>query len=251
VHAAAAVVGERCAYEDRVGLVQILARSVGASAWAVLHDVPDFFTDGPDLSDASCSYYSFASGSCGSCEVPLRCGADGECHEPRQADTSLELVLASESEEQLIPYDPSSGAVSGSIALSDPSFSVELRGFGQRVTHVAASVPGELTDLNGTMSGTYDEPTAIDVSWSPEAAGTHVFTHVPMNHHVPTGAFTECAVDATVGAMHIDDSMLVPLSVSTGLEFQTVDHTRFAAAETPLGCIEFRWTRLHYSPLRG
>jgi len=36
--------------------------------------------------------------------------------------------------------------------------------------------------------------------------------------------------------------MLLPLAVSTGLEFQGIEHVRFAVAETPLGCVEFRFT---------
>jgi hypothetical protein len=39
--------------------------------------------------------------------------------------------------------------------------------------------------------------------------------------------------------------MLLPLAVDTGLEWQGMEHARFAAAETPSGCVEIRYSRLH------
>ena len=57
--------------------------------------------------------------------------------------------------------------------------------------------------------------------------------------------FTECAVNASSGSLHVDEAMLTPLAVVTGLEFSAVYHTRFAAAQTPLGCVELRYSVLH------
>ena len=53
--------------------------------------------------------------------------------------------------------------------------------------------------------------------------------------------FTMCVVAAAECSFEVGQAMLQPLAVSTGLEFQPVDHVRFAAAETELGCVEFRF----------
>jgi hypothetical protein len=37
--------------------------------------------------------------------------------------------------------------------------------------------------------------------------------------------------------------MIDPLAVSTGLEFQGVEHMFVAAAQTPQGCVDFRFGR--------
>ena len=50
----------------------------------------------------------------------------------------------------------------------------------------------------------------------------------------------------TFDLMHVDGDMLTPLAVVTGLEFQGLEHQRVAAAETPLGCVEFRFTTKQY-----
>ena len=62
--------------------------------------------------------------------------------------------------------------------------------------------------------------------------------------------FTECAVPASSGALHIDGAMLQPLAAVTGLEFQGVEHVRFAAASTPAGCVELRYETQQYTSLQ-
>jgi hypothetical protein len=42
----------------------------------------------------------------------------------------------------------------------------------------------------------------------------------------------------------------VPLAVATGLEFQALQHVRFAAVDTPTGCVEVRMTRTQYVNLQ-
>ena len=104
-------------------------------------------------------------------------------------------------------------------------------------------VPGALTDMTATLGGSYDVPESIDLSWTPDGGDSHVFTHIPINHHAGGATFTECQAEMSAGSIHVDAPMLKPLAVATGLEFQTVDHVRFAAAETGRGCIEFRFVQ--------
>src|SRR5690606_34808511 len=113
--------------------------------------------------------------------------------------------------------DENPGLVDGEITLPGSSFSLEL--FAPEVSVRAASmtVPDALAGGSGDLHGDYMAPTGIDLTWTPPPAGVTVFTHVPMNHHVSTPAFTQCVVDGSAGALHIDGEMLSPLAVSTGL----------------------------------
>jgi hypothetical protein len=88
------------------------------------------------------------------------------------------------------------------------------------------------------VSGESNEPTALDLTWTPPADAGRVFTHIPINHHAAGPTYTEREVDASAGALHVDGAMLAPLAVVTGLEFQGVEHRRYAAANTPAGCVE-------------
>lgn len=110
------------------------------------------------------------------------------------------------------------------------------------------TVPDALTNAQGDLHGTYDAPTAIDLWWDTQPAGVDAFTHIPINHHVGTPTFTECSVDGAADGMRVPGDMLAPLAVSTGLELQTLDAARFAAATTEHGCIEVRFSvRQHLS----
>ena len=108
-------------------------------------------------------------------------------------------------------------------------------------------MPPALEGLNAVLSGTYDMPTAVDVNWNAADADTFVVTRIPINHHVGTSTFTECTAGGATGNLHVNQPMLVPLSVATGLEFQGIQHGRYAAAETPEGCVELRFFRHEYT----
>jgi len=45
--------------------------------------------------------------------------------------------------------------------------------------------------------------------------------------------------------------VLEPLAVVTGLEFQSFEHVRFAAAETSRGCVELRFSNRQSVGLDG
>jgi hypothetical protein len=99
------------------------------------------------------------------------------------------------------------------------------------------------------LHGTYDAPEAVHIEWDPVAGESAVYTNIPINHHVADGSFTECVVAASAGTMHVGQSMLVPLAVSTGLEFQGLMHVKYAALELPAGCLEFRYGVRYYLSL--
>ncbi|MBI4816072.1 MAG: hypothetical protein HY791_07440 [Deltaproteobacteria bacterium] len=239
-----AVVDVRCEPSRRLGVVEI-SDSFGARYLnAAVTDAPDPMLGPPALSTEDCRFHDAVE--CG-CTQTGYCDYLGECARAPAPVSGLVVRVIGGASEQRFEAD-SNGLASGQIMLPDQALSLELTGPDLLVTTSALEVPRELADVSGTLRGTYDAPVSVDVRWTP-VAGARVTTLIRINHHVPRATFTECVVDSTDGLLHIDEPMLTPLAVATGLEFQGIWHTRFAAAELPNGCLELRFTRQHYVSL--
>lgn len=244
-----AVAGARCAPEERAGLVELMDNGNGALwANATLDDRPPPWLGPPLLTDSSCVFHDVRPGSSCACGPDQVCAFDGSCTGPPRPAEDLQLVLRAGQDEQVFSA-PSPGAAGGAVTLPGRTFAVELHGLGLVVRVADTTVPEMLSGLSGALSGTYDAPVAVDITWDAPVGASQVFTHIPINHHVARATFTECVVDATSRALHVDRPMLEPLAVATGLEFQGVLHVRFAAATTSLGCVEVRAFTPHYLSL--
>lgn len=235
------VPGARCAPDDRLGLVEIASWSEGSyDVSASVFDAPPPWLGPPARSDASCAFFDGAAGcACGESEV---CAFGGGCARRPSPVRDLRLAVRAGDDEEVFEEDEIPGVVHGALTLSGPTFSLELSGEGVVVRAPEMTVPEPLVDAAGTLHGGFETPTGLDLSWTPPAAGVDVFTHIPINHHVPTPTFTECLVDGAAGALSVPGEMLTPLAVSTGLEFQRVEPARFAAVTTDWGCIEVRFS---------
>lgn len=238
-----AVLGTRCALSERVGLIEVTDQG-GASPYVsgAIYDRPDPQIGAPEIEGEDCDFHQAPSGlPCNACSGGKVCSAQETCADPQQPilDPVLKVTKAGAAS-QTIETDETSGSIYGEAELAAP-FGLELTFGAQTVLVAETSLPSGLTNPAGTLSGSYDAPEAIDISWSGATEGS-VFTHVPNNHHVGGQTFTECAVDASSSELHIDGELLVPLSGVTGLEFQGIKHVVFAAAETAAGCVEIRYS---------
>lgn len=244
-----AVPAARCAPSERVGLVEVTS---GKVARAYMFDKTDPWIAEPVESDSSCAFYSFTVPECEGCADDEICGADDRCTAIPLRALDGRLVVRAGGDEQVFEAEPATGELGGDITLPGDSFAVEVVAFGQKVTlESETSVPDLLSDFSASLVGTYDAPEGIDAAWDPAPDGSHLFTRIPVNHHAAGPTFTECAVDASLGEIHIDQPMLEPLAVATGLEFQSFEHIRFAAGETSRGCVEFRFTESQQFGLEG
>lgn len=244
-----AVPGARCAPAERVGLIDITSWGGDSyEASAELFDAPRPWFGPATVSDAFCALYEGAA-SC-ACGIDQACAFGGGCAPAPSPVAGLQLRLRAGEEEQLIEEEGQPGSVYASVTLPGSTFAVELSAGDLRVSLDATTVPGSLVGGAGQLQGDYSAPEQLDLTWTPTAADVDVFTHVPMNHHVAVPSFTECRVDGTLGALTVPGAMLAPLSISTGLEFQTLDTARFAAATTELGCVEIRFTRKQFVPIQ-
>ncbi len=237
--------GARCVPASRIGLVQIYgypAPTTTVEASASINDRVDPWMPGPKLTDASCSFFQEADPAfCDPCPSGQLCAPDATCQALPVPVGDLVLTLSAGGASQAFEADGSSSGAWGTVTLPGRAFAVELAWSGLTVTLLETAVPEALADATMTLAGAYDAPTALDLTWTPPAAGGSVFTHIPINHHAAGPTFTECTVDASAGALHVDGAMLAPLAVITGLEFQGIEHVRFAAADTPHGCVELRF----------
>ncbi|MBM4370332.1 MAG: hypothetical protein FJ098_01675, partial [Deltaproteobacteria bacterium] len=236
----AAVPGARCSVADRVGLVSVYSQNAAFYASASIDDRPSIEQNEPELSDEACTYMvQLPPGFCEVCPEGTRCDHEGVC---QAVPKPFSPVLTLRAQDQSQSFEGTQGSAWGEITLPGDRFAVEVTWEGVTVTLEETGVPGPLDGVTMTLDGTYDQPTGLDIAWTPSDSGALVYTNIPMNHHAMSWmTYTECAVDEAAGALHVDGAMLVPLSVVTGLEFQGVSHVRFAAAQTPAGCVEFRF----------
>lgn len=244
-----AVLDTRCRYFERVGLVTVINwggpdRYLDLS----LYDAPPPWLGPPTSADAACEFHRASQGpcSCGSAQV---CSYQNTCVAPPVAAPAVTLTLTGNGGTQTLNGD-GAGTLSGVVTVPDDALGLRLVAGSLEITVPPMSIPPALINPSGTLSGDYETPTAIDLSWTAPASPGHVYSHTNINHHVAEPTFTTCVVPASAQSLHIDGAMLQPLSVVTGLEFQAIEHIRFASVETPAGCVEFRFSRPEFVNLQ-
>jgi len=245
-----AIPGARCEPSERFARVQVYGSpwSPALDAQVEVNDRPDAWTPkAPALADASCSYYEQAPPAfCGTCPTGTLCAPDATCQAKPAPLAGVVLTLTAGDQTQVLETTGEPGGAWATVTLPGRTFAVELTWAGNTLTLGETSVPEPVAGLTMQLQGAYDKPTALDLAWTPPGDPASVFTHIPINHHAAGPTYTECAVDASVGALHVDGAMLEPLAVITGLEFQGIEHARFAAVETPQGCVEVRFLVQQY-----
>ncbi len=238
-----AVAGQRCTQGNRIGTVQVMRSAWGPSidVSATINDRPEILGNQAEMGNNSCTFYKqSAVGFCEpACVGGTTCDGAGMCVPYPVQATDVVLTLTGGQQSQT--FEPQSGGTWGTLTLTGDAFSADVKWGDYTVTLAQTLVPGLLENLVGTLEGAYDKPTGISVTWTPISNAGLVFTHIPINHHASGPTYTECAVDASEGVLHVPQEMLEPLAVITGLEFQGLEHVLFAAATTPQGCIEFKF----------
>lgn len=247
-----AVPGTYCQLRERIGLVQLATYeevTTGLNLSARIYDRPDPWYGAPERTSSACNFHRFApSGPCPQCAVDEVCGLDGACVKEPRTHKEAELELRAGNDTQTFVAEPNTGQIYGRVTLGG-RFSAVLRLGTHTITLEPMPLPTGLTNLVGTLDGTHALPDAVDLSWNGPDDGW-VYTLIPINHHAGGPTFTECRLPASAHALHVDGQMLRPLAVSTGLEFQGLEHVRTAAAHTPLGCVELRYSYRHTSDLK-
>lgn len=243
-----AVLDTRCEYFERRGLVTV-ANYGGPNRYVSveLYDRPFPWLGPPAISDASCQHHRAFSGAC-NCSGQEVCDHDGLCATAPVPEAAVELSVSDGNTNQTFTGD-GAGSTGGEITLSGAALGLVLDAGPLAIQVPSASIPGTLINPSGVLTGSYEAPGAVDLAWQAPIDAAFVYSHTNINHHAPEATFTTCVVPASAESLHIDGAMLMPLAVITGLEFQAIEHVRFASASTAEGCVEFRFSRSEYVSL--
>lgn len=245
-----AVIGELCPIEATIGVVDLVSDPL--SVQVSLYDRVDPWIAEAELTNPTCEYHHYEPGVC-ACEPGMVCSLQSECIPERRTVKDATLEVRADSEQREYAADSSLGGIYSPLDIGEASssFAMTLRWGDTQITLDAMPVAsGELDDVAvDTESTQYNMPGALDATWRPSRDGAFVRSRIPINHHAGGPTFTECRAPTSAGSFHADANMINPLAVQTGLEFQGMDHVFIAAAQTPQGCVEFRFgTRLGVFP---
>jgi hypothetical protein len=239
-----AKVGELCPVEETIGVVE-LWNGTPLSVQVFLYDRLDPWVTEAELTNSTCGFHRYTPGACAACNTGQVCSLQGQCVPERRTVKDATLQVRTGAQQRQYAADPNLGGIYSELDIGDASsaYAMTLSWAETQVTLEAMPVAsGELDELSiATESDEYDMPGALDATWQPPGDAAFVRSRIPINHHAGGPTFTECSALTSAGAFHADADMVNPLAVQTGLEFQGVDHVFIAAAQTPQGCVEFRF----------
>ncbi|MBL8742464.1 MAG: hypothetical protein JNK04_15250 [Myxococcales bacterium] len=232
-----------CAPEDTIGRFWISGFPGGPVISGELWETTAPFIGPPTLTTATCGFHEFQDTCPGTCDPGTVCNYAGTCVPERRSVKDASLRITVGGEEQIVEADPKLGGFYAPLEIGDESseFAMHLTWGELEVDLVPFAYQGApLADATVTTEGDSSAPGALDATWTTSAAGGHVMSRIPINHHAGGGTFTNCAAPLSAEGFHADAEMIDPLAVITGLEFQGLEYVNIAAAETPVGCIDFR-----------
>lgn len=239
-----AVLGARCPEARRVGRVTLMGWSAGSplSVDGQVLEAVHPWSQPPALEGGGCAFHTFDAGACGPCPGGEVCGADGACVAPPRTRKDVSVEVLGDGGLERFSADPTTGAVYGSLATVTARASLRLSWAGVEIVGPEMIVPdGGLVEPRVSFEGEADRPGAMTARWTPRGDGSQVGTLININHHAAGPTFTSCLVPEDAGGFEATAAMIDPLAVSTGLEFQGLDHTQVAAAELAGGdCVELR-----------
>lgn len=231
-------IGAVCAIEARVGEVGLWASGTDAYLSAVLYDRPNPWYGPPTLANDSCAYHHTDTAACGACDDGQVCGWSGECEAEARVVVDTTLEITADGVAQTFTADSTTGQLWGVAGPLGATYTMTLTFADQTVEVPDLQVAEPVTQVEIIGHGDSMAPTSLDASWAADLG--RVRTTIPINHHAGGPTFTRCDVEASTRAFHATEDMLLPLAVSTGLEFQGIDHAHTAAVTTELGCVEVR-----------
>ncbi len=241
--------GGRCAPERRRGAISVTdwGGPTRAIAWTVF-DRPEPWVGAPASTTEVCRFHRAYRGGC-MCSGARVCDHGGACVDLPTPAPAVTIVARGARGTERFTGD-GSGQAGGELTLPDAEVALRLEAPGLAVDLPALRVPEALDGLTGVLDGTYDAPTKVTLTWTRGAPDTYVHSLTRINHHVPEITFTDCRVPVSVGRLEIEEAMLRPLAVSTGLEFQALELVDGAVIDTPAGCLDVRFARMQFVNLQ-
>jgi hypothetical protein len=238
-----AVHGQRCSVESTIGVVQ-LAGFPQPYVQVTLYDRPDPWIGEPELTTATCAFHQYTPGVCQGCEAGEVCSLANECVTEQRTIKDASLVVRTGGEQREYEADAQLGGIYSMIDIGDANAQYGMTLSWGEIEVTLEPMPVASAELAGAavmIEGDSSQPGALDATWQPSGNGAFVRSLITINHHASGPTFTECAALESAGAFHADAEMVDPLAVVTGLEFQGLEHQYIGSANTPQGCVEFRF----------
>lgn len=238
-----AVMGQLCPVESTIGVVQ-LAGFPTPYVQVTLYDRTDPWIGEAELSTSTCEFHHYKAGVCQACQAGEVCSLASMCVPEQRTVKDATLRVSTGTSQREYKADATLGGIYSALDIGNAasSYAMTLSWGDMEVQLDAMPVAGaNLTNAAVDIEGDSEAPGALDATWKASPSGAFVRSRIPINHHAGGPTFTECAAPESAGAFHADAAMVNPLAVRTGLEFQGLRRELVAAANTPLGCVEFRF----------
>jgi hypothetical protein len=235
--------GQLCPVQSTIGTVE-LSGFPTPYVQAALYDSSDPWIGEPELSTPTCDYHHYKPGVCSGCQADEVCSLQSACVPERRTIKEATLRVSVGANEREYLADTTLGGIYSMVDIGNAASSYAMTLSWGDVEVQLAAMPvasGTLANAAVNIEGTSEAPGALDASWTPSQQTAFVRSRIPINHHAGGPTFTECAAPESAGNFHADAAMINPLAVITGLEFQGLHHEFVAAANTPEGCVEFRF----------
>jgi hypothetical protein len=237
------VMGQLCPVESTIGVVQ-LAGFPTPYVQVTLYDRTNPWLGKAELSTSTCEFHHYKAGVCAACKAGEVCSLESACVPEQRTVKDATLLVSTGANERKYTANATLGGIYSMIDIGNAasSYAMTLSWGDVEVQLDAMPVAsGKLTNAAVKIEGSSAAPGALDATWKPSQSGAFVRSRIPINHHAGGPTFTECAAPESAGNFHADAAMVNPLAVVTGLEFQGLQHEFVAAANTPAGCVEFRF----------
>ncbi|MBT3219694.1 MAG: hypothetical protein HN348_11430 [Proteobacteria bacterium] len=231
-----------CPHEQLIGTVGVTLEGsleLGARVFDKAHP----WIGPPSASSAHCVFHEYQA-QCKPCDSGQVCSFAGECVDEQRAVDDLSLIVTVDGIEHTL--EPKDLGLIWEQFDQGSRFSFELLWADNHIETEEFTMFDDDLSVTVTAQGDYEHPGELDVSWSNPGSGGYVSTLIPINHHAGAPTFTSCQASASDEEFVVPAEMVDPLSVGTGLEFQSVQYGTYAAAFVDGGCIQFSVFRYRF-----
>lgn len=237
-----AVMGQLCPVESTIGVVQ-LSGFPSPYVQVTLYDRADPWIGEAELTTTTCKFHHYEAGACQACKAGEVCSLESACVPEQRTVKDATLLVSTGANERQYKADATLGGIYSPLDIGNAASSYAMTLSWGSVEVQLAAMPVASANLQNaavSIEGDSAAPGALEATWKASPTGAFVRSRIPINHHAGGPTFTECAAPESAGKFQADASMINPLAVRTGLEFQGLRHEFVAAANTPAGCVEFR-----------
>jgi hypothetical protein len=186
-----------------------------------------------------CAYHVHDRAACGGCDLGDVCSQTGECVVRRSPVLGSTIAVTIDGVEQNFEANEF-GQIWSDLGPVTTDIETSLSWDGTVASAPAWSPPTGDIGPAVAVSGEWDAPGELVVTWTDQGESALVTTTVPINHHVPSSTFVHCVSAESTETFSAPAEMIDPLAVVTGLEFQGLEHERAYAVPVAGGCVQFR-----------